>query len=72
MVLQFIILSIVLFLLSPVESKLVHCKNRFPGGNYPRLWIYCTKFGVGAPNQMKFTAKAKLIAPYSKHSGVMY
>jgi hypothetical protein len=41
-----------------IQAKIVHCKNKFPGGDYPRSWVYCTKFGTGVPYEMIVQAKA--------------
>ena len=67
-----LVLLILLSLLDSVSPKLVHCKNKFPGGDHPRLWIYCTKFGSGVPNLMHISAKAQFLVPYSKHSGAKF
>jgi len=72
MVFKLELLLILILLLDSVSSKLVHCKNKFPGGDHPRLWIYCTKFGSGVPNLMHISAKAQFLVPYSKHSGAKF
>ncbi len=58
------------------HAKVVHCKNKFPGGGdsnpNTKLWAYCTKFGTGVPYEMLVSAKAQFVIPYSKHSGAKY